>query len=448
MWVGLLNIRYVLAVLVLVVITITFDTSMVSISTSAGGITSPPFEITFFGGMVVLFALAQKIILQFTNQEYKPKGTIYPLRLKLQVIAKVVSIANYLLLGLLVSVVIMMILMNSYHIMILKFIIFISYGLSSVLLGLLAYQFLSWLIVRHNIVLFFYTMAISAISLNSLITIFFLNNAYVDNPEYIRHFKSLLGVFATPDFILNSIYVGSSVASFILMWIATVLLLKNYSIKLGTTKYWIIVSLPLAYFLSQFQSLFLYSLEDFRLYDPVLFGIVYNLIFAAIKPTGAILFGLAFWLVAQKGTNNQVRTYMVISSFGVILLFTANQPVGLSYAPYPPFGLVTICYMILASYLILIGIYSSALSVATDSALRRSIRKSVGEKANLLDSIGTTQMHQLIEKTVVEQTRNLSSQMEQESGIKSSLDESELRQYIDEVMNEVKAFKRKDDDDK
>ena len=233
MWVGLLNIRYVLVVLVLVVITITFDTSMVSISTSAGGITSPPFDITFFGGMVALFALAQNIILKFTNQEYKPKGTIYPLRLKAQVIAKVVSIANYLLLGLLVSVVIMMILMNSYHIMILKFIIFISYGLSSVLLGLLAYQFLSWLIVRHNIVLFFYTMAISAISLNSLITIFFINNAYVDNPEYIRHFKSLLGIFSTPDFILNSIYVGSSVASFILMWIATVLLLKNYSIKLG-----------------------------------------------------------------------------------------------------------------------------------------------------------------------------------------------------------------------
>ena len=59
------------------------------------------------------------------------------------------------------------------------------------------------------------------------------------------------------------------------------------------------------------------------------------------------------------------------------LLFTSNQPLGLIFAPYPPFGLATICYMTLASYLILLGIYSSAISVANDTTLRRSIKKSL-----------------------------------------------------------------------
>jgi hypothetical protein len=74
-----------------------------------------------------------------------------------------------------------------------------------------------------------------------------------------------------------------------------VLLLKHYSRKLGRAKDWIIVSIPLAYFLSQFEPLFLDVLTPFRLSDLILFGIVYTLIFSAAKPVGGILFGVGFW---------------------------------------------------------------------------------------------------------------------------------------------------------
>ena len=66
--------------------------------------------------------------------------------------------------------------------------------------------------------------------------------------------------------------------------------------------------------------------------------------------------------------------------------------------PYPPFGLPTICYVGLASYLILVGIYSSALSVANDVVLRRSIRKSVQENSNLLGHIGEAQFEDQLHK--------------------------------------------------
>jgi hypothetical protein len=46
---------------------------------------------------------------------------------------------------------------------------------------------------------------------------------------------------------------------------------------------------------SQFQTLFLDVFTPFRLSDPILFGIVYTLIFSAAKPAGGILFGVAFW---------------------------------------------------------------------------------------------------------------------------------------------------------
>ena len=46
----------------------------------------------------------------------------------------------------------------------------------------------------------------------------------------------------------------------------------------------------------------------------------------------------------------------------------------------------------LSSYLLLIGIYSSVISVAEDSKLRQSIRNYAIKESRLLDSIGTAEM--------------------------------------------------------
>jgi hypothetical protein len=207
---------------------------------------------------------------------------------------------------------------------------------------------------------------------------------------------------------------------------------------LGMIKYWIIVSIPLAYFLSQFQPLFLYSFADLRLSNPVLFGIIYNLIFSISKPAGGVLFGIAFWTVAKSLTSKTVKSYMMISAYGMMLLFTVNQPTGLTLIPYPPFGLATISFMVLASYLISLGVYSSAISIAQDVKLRQSLRKSVEQHSNILDNIGSSQMEQEVRKKVIKLTKDLSYHTEEETGIQTSLQEQDIKEYLNKVIEEVK----------
>ena len=84
-----------------------------------------------------------------------------------------------------------------------------------------------------------------------------------------------------------------------------------------------------------------------------------------------------------------------------MLLFSSNQITGLILAPYPPFGLATLSFLGLASYLVLVGIYSSAISVAQDVKLRRFIRNTLAEQTALLDNIGTSQMEQEIQERVM-----------------------------------------------
>ena len=129
---------------------------------------------------------------------------------------------------------------------------------------------------------------------------------------------------------------------------------------------------------------------------------------------------------------------MIISAFGLALIFGSDQAIILVNKPYPPFGLATVSFMGLSSYLLLIGIYSSAISVSEDSKLRQSIRKFALKETKLLDSIGMAQMEQEIEKRVIVLTKQNQDRMTEESGIQPSLTEADMKEYLQQVIDEVK----------
>ena len=286
----------------------------------------------------------------------------------------------------------------------------------------------------------FYGLAITAISINAVITILYVNFMLTDKPLYIQSIRSLTGSLSSPDVVFDLAYTSTAIIFFILTWIATVLLLKHHSKKLGHIKYWILVSIPLVYFLSQFQPLFLFTFAEYRMSDPVLFGIVYTLLFSLSKPLGGVLFGVAFWMVSRNLKDSKVKNYLIISAYGMTLLFASNQPTSLILAPYPPFGLVTIAFMGLASYLLYLGIYSSALSVSEDSRLRQTIRKeALRESQQFLDMIGTAEMEQAIQKKVLRFSRRTKDLMEHETGISTSVDEDDIKRYLEEVLIELES---------
>jgi hypothetical protein len=169
----------------------------------------------------------------------------------------------------------------------------------------------------------------------------------------------------------------------------------------------------------------------------------YTIVFTLSKPIGGILFGVAFWIIVRSfGHSNIVRDYMIISAYGLILLFVSNQAVVLVTFSYPPFGLATISFMGLSSYLILVGVYSSAISVSHDTKLRKTIRKHAVNESKLLDNIASAQMEQEIEKRVMAISKEQEEVMVQQTGLHSSLDEEDVKQYLQEVIKEIKDKKK------
>jgi|ERR1051325_371125 hypothetical protein len=223
-------------------------------------------------------------------------------------------------------------------------------------------------------------------------------------------------------------------------WIATAVLLRHYSHRLGRIKYWVIIGIPLAYFLIQFQPLFLnLFLQSFQS-NPIFLSFLNTLIFTFSKPIGGILFGIAFWTTAKSLKKDSiVRDYIIISAYGVMLLFVSNQAIVLVTGPYPPFGLVTVSFVGLSSYLMLVGIYCASISISEDVKIRQSIRKFAMRESKLPDSIGTAQMERELERRVMKITKNTSDIMEEQTGVEASLTEDDMKQYLHQVLREVKS---------
>jgi hypothetical protein len=91
--------------------------------------------------------------------------------------------------------------------------------------------------------------------------------------------------------------------------------------------------------------------------------------------------------------------------------------------------------VLLASYLFTVGLYSSAIAVSQDSSLRTSIRASLLE---LVNNIGTAQMEQEIEKRVLKVATEQQDVLTEQSGIESSLSEKDMKEYLEQVIKEVK----------
>ena len=133
---------------------------------------------------------------------------------------------------------------------------------------------------------------------------------------------------------------------------------------------------------------------------------------------------------------------MIIAAFSTILISpTTNN--WITNNSYPPFGAIQRAFVVLASFLFSIGIYSVALSVAQDAELRHLARKYAKEYA-LLDTLGNAQENAEIIRKVVKLIHKHADAMEKETAVESSmLDDNEVIQYLELVISETRG--KKDD---
>jgi hypothetical protein len=390
--------------------------------------------IAVFIAIAIIFAITQSFILAYVKQSNKETEAR---ALYLDVTHIIVSIAQYLLVGILAFVILQIMTAQQYNLTTLYVSQAISYGLWIVTLGLLVRAFFSWYRRSDkNIMVLILTLSMIAYVVNGVIGL----ASNIDLLNQQRPVITSTDVAYFPEFSIASLgsqigtatVIASSVA-YVLTWIGSVKLLYPYIKKMGKFKFWTIMGAAMVYYLVSFPLLVLGYYTPSEDVDAMTNILIFSLggIFTGI------IFGAAFLTVArtlQKGTA--LRNHMIIAAYGLLVFYIAGSAIA-AQAAYPPFGLASVSIIGLSCYLIYAGLYSSAVIVSQDTGLRLSIRRSVTEQSKLLHSIGKAHMEQELQSRVLTVAKKLSDTMVKETGVEPSMTENEIKEYIEIVKNEI-----------
>jgi hypothetical protein len=420
--------------MLVVIITIMVDSEVGLVADFIPAQISSSVGIAVFITIAIIFAVTQSFILAHVKQSNKETEAR---ALYLDVTHIIVSIAQYLLVGMLAFVILQIVTAQQYNLTTLYVAHAISYGLWIVTLGLLARAFFSWYRRSdRNIMVLVLTLSMIAYVVNGV-------TGLASNIDLLTQQSSVItstDVAYFPEFSIASLgsqigtatIIASSVA-YVLTWIGSVKLLYPYIKKLGKIKFWTIMGAAMVYYLVSFP---LFVLGYYTPSEDV-DAMTNILIFSLGGIFTGIIFGAAFLSVArtlQKGTA--LRNHLIIAAYGLLVFYIAGSAVA-AQAAYPPYGLASVSIIGLSCYLIYAGLYSSAVIVSQDTGLRRSIKRSVTEQSKLLHSIGKAHMEQELQSRVLTVAKKLSDTMVKETGVEPSMTENEMKEYIEMVKNEI-----------
>ena len=326
---------------------------------------------------------------------------------------------------------------------------------SAVFLTIAGIQFLRWFVRGKNYLVMIYGLVMLVLLVNSLFALSFLLLDSLAHRYVIKRTSCsvMMGALNNPNAeytnFLSYAYDITLFLSFVLAWVATVGMLKEYSKRKNKFVYWLVVSLPLIFFLSRYEVALYYIFSNqaadilasidlssnIYAYETLQKIIDWNL------QLGGLFFGIAFFAVAIKlPSGGQQRNAMIITGIGIMILFGSKDISTLVIVSYPPLGAVSVAFTGLASYLVYIGIYNAASLTARDKSLRRDLRQQVENNMMLLKSIATSQDELDIEKNV-KAVISLSSQW-QENNRQYEMTIEEVREIARDVILEVKKSKK------
>ena len=148
-----------------------------------------------------------------------------------------------------------------YYSSLLYVVVYTSLSASALFLSISGAQFLRWYSRDKNYLVLIYSIVMLSLLSNCIIAAIYLSQVSLSHPNIQKRVSCsvMLGALNNPNpnltnFLIN-LYAITSFISFILAWVATIFILKDYLRISAKSKiiYWIITALPLIFFLSKYE---------------------------------------------------------------------------------------------------------------------------------------------------------------------------------------------------
>jgi hypothetical protein len=432
-----LNRRNAFFAIMIIMAVVIFDSTIVAISSYSGLEAPESVNIILFLIIFLMFAIVSSVLIKSVKNilnSYSYASISRGLRYSnsIMIAAQILTIS-------LISLIILQILItNQYSITSLRVQTYISHISAAVILSFLVFMFGRWLASKRNYTVAIYTLSFLLVGINLIVSLIYLDAYFSVSPKpdvssypIVSYVTNLSPSVTTELFShLSDIL---SLTSFLFLWLATANLLKQYRHKLGRIRFLVLMGLPLIYYVYPFQSFFGDPLFPLLQSVPPSFSITYVLIFSATKQVGALLFSFAFLTAYSLINDERVRKSLLMSAIGIAILVGSIEITPLQYHVYPPYGIITMAFLPLGTYLLFAGIFISAKNISRDAELRRQFYKRAESQLNLLRAIGISEM----EKEIVMQVRSLEDNIVVSAPEPETLSDEKVREIIHDVLSEL-----------
>ena len=351
--------KFAIVLVSLIVVVTTVDSQFIRVfyATQLGN--PGVLHLSLFIVLVVVASIISVYLLRFTKRNDSEARRARPLLFKTAFISTLCAqIAISFILFVMISE---MLVFQNYNTTFLLSVIYISHLLPIFILGMLSVIFLQWLKLGRSLSVLVYAIVFIVTLFLILITIPVLTEQFSLQSDIIqpRPYLILIQDYFVPSgsTMYSAIYGFSTYVLPILVlasWALTVSLLKAFMSRIGKCKFWLVVSIPLAY-----QIFVIIASNPNLITNPDVVQIVYStqvqLLINVNGQVSGLFFSAAFLIVGRKMRQENMKNFFIISAIGIISLFNPIQSGSPFYAAYPPFGLATLVFLGLSSYMLLVG---------------------------------------------------------------------------------------------
>ncbi len=331
---------------------------------------------------------------------------------------------------------------------------YISFISTLGILSILSFNFYRWYLKGKNNFTLLYGVLFSLYCISLILALIYLTSGLATHPSTINYTspRELRGGTFSINILFQNhvalVYDIFFIMSFLLGWLLTVYMLKQYSRRIGKYKFWILVSIPLFFYLIRYEGIILTYFNLDNLISLPILGIIYPSIKVAlytaflnsnIQMTG-IFFGFSFVPILLKLKNSLLQNYMIITIIGMMILFASRDFHSIFLNSIPPNGTITISFMPIGAFMLFTGIISFLKLVARDKEFYRDLIIRIESDISLIKNIVLTEKETEISnkiKPLIEYSNTWQKEHEYRP-----MKNEEVIQIIQDVISEVREKKR------
>ena len=435
--------------LVLIILSVTiiiFDSSFIRIDLVKLPLLSKIILFAILGGISFFVNL---FLVRFIHLNYQQTNKKYGLQSRIYFIIFLIN--QSIIFVFLTLLIYQTIIFASYQKFLLIVIAYSSFITTFFFLIVIVYHLFNWFKHNKNIILLLYACTFLIFSIHILLGLIYLHTELSYKKELIKPLPSRLlfsFIYSTNPpitYSLTTLFDITFILSFILTWMTTAILLKQYAKKIGKIRYLFFIFLPLFYLFLSYELLlyyiFGYHVSFYGLFidsnlDAYIPMDIIDILFGSPKQIGGIFFGIVFWIIGSKINDYKFKKTMLVTSAGIIFLYSSSGVHTVTLTAVPPHGILTIPFLVLGAYMLTLGIINTALNISSNIELRKEIYKSIEDDINLLKNIGISQIEIETEK----QYKKISNKIrEKEMSYPENYDLSpeNVKEHIKNILGEI-----------